>query len=117
MPRIRRGRSVGTEVAYGVRVSESKRRGHVGQHLRTHLPVAGQRGRRLSRTALVDEKMRDVAEATGTADTLKVAILAALNVADEYLQAGSGGPRAPNRGANEKQLARMITLLDEVLTE
>ena len=67
--------------------------------------------------ALVDEKMRDVAEATGTADTLKVAILAALNVADEYLQAGGGGPQVPNRGANEKQLARMITLLDEVLTE
>ena len=66
--------------------------------------------------ALVDEKMREVADATGTADTLKVAILAALNIADEYLQASSGSARVANRGADEKKLARMITLLDEALT-
>ena len=31
----------------------------------------------------VDQKMRDVAEATRTVDTLRVAVLAALNIADE----------------------------------
>ena len=33
--------------------------------------------------AYVDDKMRDVAEATRTVDSLKVAVLAALNIADE----------------------------------
>ena len=66
--------------------------------------------------SLVDGRMRDVADATGTADTLKVAILAALNIADEYLQAGKGRTRSTDRGAENKRLARMITLLDEVLT-
>lgn len=36
--------------------------------------------------AYVDQKMRQVATTTGTVDTLKVAILAALNVADELHQ-------------------------------
>jgi len=45
-----------------------------------------------------------------------VAILAALNIADEYLQAGKGRVRTTDRGAENKKLARMITLLDEVLT-
>jgi len=31
----------------------------------------------------VDQKMRDVAEATRTVDSLRVAVLAALNIADE----------------------------------
>jgi cell division protein ZapA len=34
----------------------------------------------------VDTKMRSIAERTRTVDTLRVAILAALNVADEYHQ-------------------------------
>ena len=34
----------------------------------------------------VDAKMRSIAERTRTVDTLRVAILAALNVADEYHQ-------------------------------
>lgn len=33
--------------------------------------------------AFVDEKMRSVAEATRTVDTVRVAVLAALNLADE----------------------------------
>ncbi len=64
--------------------------------------------------ALVDEKMSEVAEATGTADTLKVAILASLNIADECLQSRSGGPVRRNDG-NEKRLARMIDQLGEAL--
>jgi cell division protein ZapA len=35
----------------------------------------------------VDERMREVSEQTPTVDTMKVAILAALNIADEYFAA------------------------------
>lgn len=34
----------------------------------------------------VDDKMKEIVEATSTVDTLKVAILASLNIADEYFQ-------------------------------
>jgi len=34
----------------------------------------------------VDRKMREIAETTSTIDTLKVAILASLNITDEYFQ-------------------------------
>ncbi len=64
--------------------------------------------------SLVDRKMREVSEVTGTADTLKVAILACLNVADEYLQARRGGPPREDE-ATDRRLARMATLLDEAL--
>ncbi len=65
--------------------------------------------------AMVDRTMREVHEATGTSDTLKVAILACLNIADEHLQAGRGrtSPRL-SRGADAK-VARMIEQLDEAL--
>ena len=66
--------------------------------------------------AIVDRKMRDMAEATGTADTLKVAILACLNVADDYLQARRGSAPRPDEGS-QRRLARMVTLLDEALAE
>ena len=35
---------------------------------------------------LVDGKMREIAQQVSTVDTAKIAILAALNIADEYLQ-------------------------------
>lgn len=35
----------------------------------------------------VDTKMRTIADATGTAESLKIAILAALNIADELFKA------------------------------
>jgi cell division protein ZapA len=67
--------------------------------------------------ALVDRRMREVVETTGTADTLKVALLAALNIADDSLQAGRGRavPRHSRDGGTDERLARMITLLDEAL--
>ena len=64
---------------------------------------------------LVDGKMREVAELTGTADTLKVAILASLNIADEYFRARRGRPSGKTRDEVEKRLARMVTTLDGVL--
>lgn len=39
--------------------------------------------------ALVDGKMREVARQTASVDTSRIAILAALNIADEYLQSRS----------------------------
>ena len=65
---------------------------------------------------LVDSKMREVARATGTADTLKLAILASLNIADEYLRASGSAPSAAS-GEDGKRLERLVTLLDEVLAE
>lgn len=70
--------------------------------------------------SLVDRKMRDVVEATGTADSLKVAILAALNIADENLLAQGGGvPRRPERPRKDEETAmrvgRMVAKLDEAL--
>ncbi len=66
--------------------------------------------------SLVDGKMREVAEATGTADTLKLAILASLNIADEYMRA-SPERAAHKRKDTQERLTRMITLLDEALAE
>ena len=60
----------------------------------------------------VDAKMRAVAAAGHTADSLRVAVLAALNLADELSQAGAADPRLGH--------ARALSLrgmLDEVLLE
>jgi len=64
--------------------------------------------------SIVDTKMREIAEATATADTLKVAILASLNIADEYFGAGRT-PSSTRDADKDKRLARMVTLLDEAL--
>ena len=47
---------------------------------------------------LVDGKMREVEAATGTADSLKIAILASLNIADDYLKASGGNGPAGAHG-------------------
>ena len=62
----------------------------------------------------VDRKMREVAETTGTADTAKVAILAALNFADECFQARHPSDSGRS-GADEERLVRLVSLLDEAL--
>ena len=61
---------------------------------------------------VVDGKMREVATATGTADTMKLAILACLNMADDYLRAKSAASEAE---AQELDVARLVERLDEVL--
>lgn len=66
----------------------------------------------------VDDRMREVAEATGTADTLKIAILAALNLADESRHPGRrDAARRVRTGDAEKRLDRLVTLLDDALAE
>jgi cell division protein ZapA len=62
--------------------------------------------------ACVDAKMRAVASHGKTADSLRVAVLAALNLADELSQAGAADPRLGHARA-----ARLRGLLDEVLIE
>jgi cell division protein ZapA len=60
----------------------------------------------------VDAKMRAVAAQGRTADSLRVAVLAALNLADELSQAGGGDARVGHARA-----ASLRGLLDEVLEE
>ena len=63
----------------------------------------------------VDGKMRAVAEATSTVDTMRLAVLAALNIADEYhvlkRQSESGNLDYAKRAH------RLSGVLDEVLDE
>jgi len=62
--------------------------------------------------AAVDAKMRAVAAQGRTVDSLRVAVLAALNLADELSQAGGADARA-----GQARAASLRGLLDEVLEE
>ena len=62
--------------------------------------------------ARVDAKMRAVAAQGRTVDSLRVAVLAALNLADELAQAGGADARLGHERA-----ANLRELLDEVLEE
>jgi cell division protein ZapA len=63
----------------------------------------------------VDAKMRAVAEATNTIDTVRLAVLAALNIADEYHLL----KRRQDGGAidYQKRAQLLADALDEVLEE
>jgi len=63
----------------------------------------------------VDSKMRAVAEATNTIDTVRLAVLAALNIADEYHLL----KRTKDGGATDyqKRAHLLADALDEVLGE
>jgi len=63
----------------------------------------------------VDAKMRAVAEQTHTVDTARLAVLAALNIADEYHLL----KRAQESGAGDylKRASNLSNALDEVLGE
>jgi cell division protein ZapA len=63
----------------------------------------------------VDRRMREVAEATATVDSLKVAILAALNIADEGRRDHPAATGVVPGGAD--RVARMIDALDRCLVE
>jgi len=69
----------------------------------------------LKLAAYVDSKMRAVAEATNTIDTVRLAVLAALNIADEYhlLKKRQDG------GATDyqKRAHLLANALDEILQE
>jgi cell division protein ZapA len=63
----------------------------------------------------VDNKMRDVAEATHTVDSLRVAVLAALNVSDELftLRARQSQFEGPLR----KRVERCVILVEKALEQ
>ncbi len=63
----------------------------------------------------VDRRMQEVGDGTGTADSLKIAILAALNITDDWFRAGPQEPREDRE--LEERLARLVASLDEVLAE
>jgi cell division protein ZapA len=63
----------------------------------------------------VDAKMRAVAEQTNTIDTVRLAVLAALNIADEYhllRKRNDGGSPAYQQRAN-----KLASALDQVLED
>ncbi len=64
----------------------------------------------------VDAKMRAVATHGRTVDSLRVAVLAALNLADELTQA-EGKPKSGNLRQGRARAASLRGLLDEVLIE
>ena len=57
----------------------------------------------------VDEKMRDIASGTPTVDTLKIAVLAALNITEELFQL----KRQKREG--DKELERRAEKLNQIL--
>jgi len=61
----------------------------------------------------VDAKMRAVAEATNTIDTVRLAVLAALNIADEYHLLKK--KQDPGTTDYQKRTHQLIRALDEVL--
>ncbi len=64
----------------------------------------------------VDKVMHDVSENTGVADTLKVAILAALNIADDYLSMKK--KLSTEKGEEiQKKISLLIRKIDRCLGE
>lgn len=67
----------------------------------------------------VDERMREISNRTNTADTTRVAILAALNIADELFKDRAAGPqgtrRRPLSCAHKTRDAELCRILDAAL--
>ena len=63
--------------------------------------------------AFVDRKMREVSDTTATVDSLKVAILAALNIADEHFQLKS--TERDHHQALTDRMVRLVEILDRNL--
>jgi len=63
--------------------------------------------------AYVDEQMRSVAQATRTVDSLKVAVLAALNIADELFAARARQQEID--GPLRKRVEKCVALVEKAL--
>jgi len=61
----------------------------------------------------VDEKMREVAEATGLVDSLKVAVLASLNIADEMFEVRARQQELD--GPLRKRVEKCVALVERAL--
>jgi cell division protein ZapA len=64
--------------------------------------------------AFVDRKMREVSDHTATVDSLRVAILAALNIADEHFQLRTA--EEEHHRTVSQRLVRMVEILDRDLS-
>lgn len=64
---------------------------------------------------IVDEKMREIAASGKVVATSKIAILAALNIADELTRAREGKPGAGDR--DRKRVDSMISRLSKALQD
>jgi cell division protein ZapA len=64
--------------------------------------------------AFVDERMREIAHGTATVDTLRVAVLAALNIADEHFQLRQKFNET-DKAIGQKALA-LVGALDQILS-
>jgi cell division protein ZapA len=65
--------------------------------------------------AYVDEKIRSTADVTPTTDTVRLAVLAALNIADEYFHVRDG--QLEHRDEVLDRIARLERLIDEALKD
>lgn len=61
----------------------------------------------------VDQKMREVARGTATVDTVRVAVLAALNIADDYYQMKQKLAET-DKSVGQKAL-QCVSVLDQLL--
>jgi len=64
--------------------------------------------------AYVDQHMKEVAKAAGAVDSVRVAVLAALNIADELMQARALGGREEALG---RRAAALASELETALAE
>jgi cell division protein ZapA len=65
--------------------------------------------------AHVDGRMTEIAGATATVDTSRLAILTALNLADELFEERRRKAGVPEAGAGARREERLIRLLDDIL--
>ncbi len=63
--------------------------------------------------AYVDEKIRSTADITATTDTVRLAVLAALNIADEYFHARDA--ERDRQDLMRDRLARLEQVIDDAL--
>jgi cell division protein ZapA len=63
--------------------------------------------------ALVDRRMREIAQQVNTVDTAKIAILAALNLSDELFECRR--QQEGNRGELQERVVALTGRLDEAL--
>ena len=68
-----------------------------------------------SLAAHVDKRMRELAETSSTVDSLKVAVLAAVNIADEYYRLKLSGEGVEDR--IHEMTEQIGGLLDEVIAK
>ena len=81
---------------------------------RLGLRADGDAGRLQELARFVDSRMREVADRSSSVDTVKIALLAALNIADELFEERDSDQDVRHRKL-EEQAQRLVLKLEEVL--